>query len=479
DGASMASPGPPEPTPTQSYVDEDINNSNILGQLIPQFTFPSFRVRDTMSYIQRLPPELLSYIVELVCLLEAPAQTQAAATILGRVSKQWREIVFNTPAIWTSFHVSKGVNPTNLEVLLLRSGGLPVDVHVVDGVTKPTEVRDQLDALARHSSRWRNVEISHPAAFTLFENSIPWALPKLQSLAVEATSKRLPPSLVYYYESILEWPLAPDIRLGWKNRMYPFLQSLDLCDIEVKLRETEDFLEFLEAHGSLERLTFRRIWELDEYTPSRTAVLPHLKELQLRGIPSSEILRWVSAPSLHKLVVEKSPQLRLWTPVNIESNYATATNITLIHFSTAPDALLNILRAVPLASAVELVSTDLRSRASFSTENILIEHKLFHLTSLYIQGVTSLPRLKAVVEVHKDTLKDVKTHCLDLGLPRESDSENYSERDEALGWLKDQTTFKFDISHSLDAFGGHYRCHEDQRCGKQMLCGGTRCRISL
>ncbi|KAG9044545.1 hypothetical protein FS837_007950, partial [Tulasnella sp. UAMH 9824] len=204
-----------------------------------------------------------------------------------------------------------------------------------------------------------------------------------------------------------------------------------------------------------------------------------LKELQLRGITSSEILQWVTVPSLEKLVVEKNSQLRYWTPVDITSNYATATNVTLIRFSTDPYALLNVLRAVPLVSEVVLASTDLRPQHSFCTESVLIEHKLPLLTSLHIQGVASLPRLKAVVEAYGETLTEVKAHCLDLGVPDDSVANAYSERDEALEWLKDQGTFKFDICHSLDAYGGRYRCHEDQICRKKMVCAGGRCQISL
>ncbi|KAG8911876.1 hypothetical protein FRC01_005431 [Tulasnella sp. 417] len=430
-----------------------------------------------MPHVQCLPPELLSYVLELACFAEAPAHAQKAA-VLGRVSKLWREMVFSTPAIWTSFYVSKCGDPRNFGAPLLRSGGLLVDVHVVDEATNLKAAREQLNALAEHSSRWRNVEISHPDAFALLGKAVPPVLPKLQSLAVKVTFQRPPPALMYIYSSP-EYPGAPDICLGWKNRMYPSLRNLDLYDIELKPEEMEDFLGFLEGHTSLERLALRNTWVPHAYTHSRTVVLPHLKELQLRAIPSSEILRWISAPNLQKLVVEKSSQLRHWTHVDIKSNYATATNVTLIRFSTAPDALLNVLHAVPLASEVKFASTDLGSRYSFCTENILLEHKLPLLTSLRIQGVASLPRLKAVAETYKETLTEVKVHCLDLGLPEESFLKDYRERDEALEWLKDQATFRFDIDHSVDAFGGRYRCHEDQRSRRKMVCAGEGCQISL
>ncbi|KAG9022185.1 hypothetical protein FS837_006546, partial [Tulasnella sp. UAMH 9824] len=419
-----------------------------------------------MSYFQCLPPELLSYILELTCLADAPSQTQTAA-VLGRVSKLWRQMIYSTPAIWTSFYVSKDKDPRSLEAPLLRSGGMPFDVHVVDNETRLKAAREQLNALAEHSARWRNVEISHPEAFTLLGKAVPLFLPELQSLAVQTTSYPLSDTPMYLY-AIPDYPATPNFPLGWKNRMYASLLCLDLCDIELRPQETEDFLGFLEAHSTLEKLSLRNVWEVDAYIPSRTVVLPHLKELQLRGIPSSEILRWITAPNLQHLVVEKSSQLRYWTPVDIKSNYATATNVTLIRFSTAPDALLNVLHGLHLASEVKLVSRDLRSRHSFCTESILIEHKLPLLTSLHIHGVASLPRLKAVVEAYKETLTEVKAHCLDLGLPEESILKDYGERDEALAWLKGQTTFKFDIEHSSDAFGGRYRCHKDQRCQEKM-----------
>ncbi|KAG8899282.1 hypothetical protein FRC01_010600 [Tulasnella sp. 417] len=431
-----------------------------------------------MSHVQGIPPELLSYILELACLSETPIQTQIAA-ILGRVSRLWRETVFSTPAIWTSFYVAKGGDPKNIKAALLRSGGLLVDVHVVDEATKLKSALEQLIALAEQSSRWKSLEVSHPNAPQLLAKAIPLVMPELRSLVVKATFQRVSPELMYFYEALPEHPSTSDVSPAWKNRMYSSLRYLDLWDIEVKPHETEDFLDFLEAHGTLERLALRKIWEADEYAPPRTVELPHLKELRLKGIPSSEILRWISAPSLQTLVVEKNSQLRYWTPVDIKSNYATATNVTLIRFSTAPDALLNVLSAVPLASEIKLVSTDFRSRNSFCTESILIEHRLPLLTSLHIQGITSLPRLKEVVEAYGESLTEVRAHCLDLGLPEESFMEDYSERDEVLGWLKDQEAFKFDVDHSLDAFGGRYRCHEDQVCRKKMFCAGGSCQISV
>ncbi|KAG8945667.1 hypothetical protein FRC04_000628 [Tulasnella sp. 424] len=426
-----------------------------------------------MSHVQCLPPELLSYVLELACIAEVPAQTQAAH-ILGRVSKLWRETVFSTPAIWTTFYISKIGDPRSFDVPLLRSGALPVDVRVVDEATKLKAAREQLEALARHSARWKNVEISHPDAFDLLGKAIPLSLPTLQSLAVKITCQRLSPSLMYFY-SFPEYSSAPDIDLEWKSRLYPSLRQLDLFDIEVRPSETEDFLGFLHAHDGLERLALRNIWQYDPYTPPRTVVLPKLKELELRGISSSEVLRWINAPNLQKLVVEKSSQPRYWTTVDIKSNYATANDVTLIRFSTAPDALRNVLGAVPLTSHLKLASTDLRVRYSFCAESILTENELPLLASLHIQGIASMPRLKAVVETYEKTLRSVKIHCLDLGLPEESFIKDYSERDEALAWMKDQTTFKFDIDHSPDAFGGRYQSHEDQKCRRKMLCPGERC----
>ncbi|KAG8953785.1 hypothetical protein FRC00_006107, partial [Tulasnella sp. 408] len=421
-----------------------------------------------MSYVQCLPPELLSYVLELACLADAPSQTRTAA-VLGGVSKLWRQSINSTPAIWTSFYVSKGGSPESLEAPLIRSGGMPFDVHVLDEETKVKAAQQQLSALAEHSSRWRNVEISHPEAFMLLGKAVPPLLPKLRSLAVKATPQRLSPANLYF---LPDYPATPDIPLNWKNRIYPSLQCIDLCDIELKPQEAEDFLGFLEAHSTLEKLALRNVWESGPYIPSRTVMLPHLKELQLKGIPSSEILRWISASNLRHLVVEKSSQLRYWTPVDIKSNYATATNVTLIRFSTAPEALLNVLQAVPLASEVKLVSKDLRSPYSFCTESILIEHKLPLMVSLHVQGVASLPQLKAVVEAHKETLTEVKVHCLDLGLPEESFLKDYRERDEGLAWLKGQTSFKFDIDHSLEAFGGRYRSHKGQISREKMVCAG-------
>ncbi|KAG9016780.1 hypothetical protein FRB90_002157, partial [Tulasnella sp. 427] len=425
-----------------------------------------------MAYVQYLPPELLSYILELACASESPAQSRAAA-VLGRVSKLWREIIFSTPAIWTTFqipqnHFSKGFNEP-----LSRSGSMPIDIYIADEETQLRSAREQLTALIGHSSRWRNVEISHPVGFDLFGKSIPLTLPQLRSLKVDITAQQLSPALLYFY-SFPEYSTASDIDLQWCNRKYPFLRHLDLSDVELRPQQTEDFLSFLEAHDGLERLGLKNAWECHPYTPSRTVVLSKLRDLELRGITSSEILRWVSTPSLQKLTIEKHSQLKRWTLVDIKLNYASTTDVTLIRFSTSPDALQSLLNAVPLATHLNITSTDLRAPDSFAAESVLLEHKIPNLTSLRMQGVSSLRQVQAIAKAYSATLKNLRVHCLDLGLPRESSSKEYEEKEGALTWLKSQTAFNFTTDHSDNVHGARYRRYQDQILGAKMVCQGSR-----
>ncbi|KAG8985809.1 hypothetical protein FRB90_004450 [Tulasnella sp. 427] len=426
-----------------------------------------------MSYMQYLPPELLSYILELACASEPPAQSRAAA-VLGRVSKLWREIIFSTPAIWTTFQIPHNHFSKGFDEPLSRSGSMPIDIYIADEETQLRSAREQLKALIGHSSRWRNVEISHPVGFDLLGKSIPLTLPQLRSLKVDITAQKLSPALFYFY-SFPEYSTASDIDLQWCSRKYPSLRYLDLSDVELRPQQTEDFLSFLEAHDGLERLALKNIWECHPYAPSQTVVLPKLRDLELRGITSSEILLWVSTPSLHKLTIEKHSQLKRWTPVDIKSNYASATDVTLIRFSTSPDTLRNLLNAIPLATHLNITSTDLRAPDSFTAESVLLEHKIPNLTSLHIQGVSSPRQAQAVAKAYCATLKDLRVHCLDLGLPRESSSKEYEEMEDASTWLKSQTAFKFGIDHSENAHGVRYRRYEDQISGAKMVCQGSRC----
>ncbi|KAG8891997.1 hypothetical protein FRC01_014404, partial [Tulasnella sp. 417] len=374
----------------------------------------------TMTSIQLLPPELLSMILDITCRTTSPSKTTEAPQLLGLVSKLWRAVVLGTPSIWTTYYIDKTMTSRGAEHALARSGSLPLTLRVVDDSSNVVAINEHLSKLGSRSARWRTVEVAHPDAAAILETGIPSTLPAIHTMVVRATPRPIDLSRLDHHPFLPPLPPHPPVSLEWNMRRYSTLRHLDLCKVAVKSSEVADFLDFLEACSDLHHLSLDGIWERDSYVAPRSITLPALRELELRRVPSSSVLKWIIAPNLERLLLEKIAQLRYWTPVEIGSHYGTATDVTLLRFSTLPSALRDILRAVPLVSQLKLLSFDIRSPYALCADIILQEQTLPCLAILHIQGIFSLYQLKKAVEVHRETLTEVKVHCLDLGLPEES-----------------------------------------------------------
>ncbi|KAG9018109.1 hypothetical protein FRB90_012260 [Tulasnella sp. 427] len=425
-----------------------------------------------MPSIHFLPPELLSFIMDIACHSEQPAKTRTNQTsqILGLVSKLWRAVVLGTPSIWTTYYLEKTISVNNTKKALERSGGLPLTLRAVDDSSDFTDINEQLSTLQSRSARWKTVEIAHPNAASVLESGIPSTLPAIHTLVVKATPRSIDLSRLDHHPFPPPSPPQPSVSLAWNARRYSTLRHLELGKVKLKSSEVEDFLDFLEACSDLHSLKLHGIWERGQYNAARSVTLPSLQELELRGIPSSSVLAWIVAPRLRRLVLEKVAQLRYWAPVEIGSNFASATDVTLLRFSTLPSALRNIVSAVPLVSDLALISFDFRSPYALSADIILQDQTLPCLKSLHIQGVFSLYQLTKTVKFHQSTLEKVKVHYFDLGLSEESLAREYVERDDALKWLREESSVVFDVDHCGNIFGSRYWSHEDRRWRREMTC---------
>lgn len=423
-----------------------------------------------MTTIHFLPPELLSMILDMTCRAESSRKATEAPQILGMVSKLWRTVILGTPSIWTTYYIDKTMTSKGAEQALERSGSLPLTLQAVDDSSDVVVIKEHLSKLGSRSTRWRTVEVAHPDAAVILETGIPSALPAIHTMVVKATPRPIDLSRLDHHPFLPPLPPHPPVSLEWNVRRYSTLRQLELCKVEVKSSEVADFLDFLEACSDLHRLSLDGIWERDSYAAPRSIILPTLRELELRGIPSSGVLKWIIAPNLERLLLEKVAQLRYWTPLEIGPHYGTATDVTLLRFSTVPSALRDILRAVPLVSQLNLLSFDFRSPYALCADIILQEQTLPCLTELHIQGIFSLHQLRKAVEVHRETLTEVKVHCLDLGLPEESLAREYVERDEALKWFKEESSVTFSVDHCRGIFGSRYWTHDDRRWRREMTC---------
>ncbi|KAL1940576.1 hypothetical protein VTO73DRAFT_8011 [Trametes versicolor] len=121
------------------------------------------RHRNRFAPIDRLPPEIFSYIFEYVVQPDSDrtVKSQKAATeripemwallALSQVCSRWRAIALQTPTLWT--HVDNRHEAT-LEAYLTRSGTMPLRLHMFPGM--PNERVDRL--LQQHGHRVRRFD---------------------------------------------------------------------------------------------------------------------------------------------------------------------------------------------------------------------------------------------------------------------------------------------------------------------------------
>ena len=131
-----------------------------------------------------IPPEILSQIF-LYCIpseqFPIPSHNEAPL-LLTRISSYWRTLAINTPDLWSAFHINykdpaEDIPATNL--WLKRSTNRPLSLSLAIDFGEQSQ-QAILDALCRHSSRWKHVRFDFrhlycPPMYSLdiAEDSIP------------------------------------------------------------------------------------------------------------------------------------------------------------------------------------------------------------------------------------------------------------------------------------------------------------------
>ncbi|EAU83522.1 hypothetical protein CC1G_04778 [Coprinopsis cinerea okayama7 len=135
------------------------------------------------SPFRRFPPELMQSIF-IACLPDsrnAVMHRSEAPVLLGRVCSEWRRIVLNTPALWSTLHIvppnfSADMPELNtirfrrkrevIETWLGRSGACPLSISFVwfgsDGEAETRLCGELLGLLIQLSKRWKRIELQLP-----------------------------------------------------------------------------------------------------------------------------------------------------------------------------------------------------------------------------------------------------------------------------------------------------------------------------
>ncbi|KAL0059763.1 hypothetical protein AAF712_013489 [Marasmius tenuissimus] len=186
-------------------IDEEISRLQAQRDILQQFVS---RHRNLVSPFRRLPGELWAEVF-VHCLPDnyLPVRSTAEAPLaLTAICQRWREVVLNTPRLWTSLHLylpnpsrsspsDDFVSWLNLrkegfELWLRRSGSLPL--HLSLAAESGYDHSDFTKIMVKYSRRWKSIALSHLPASALapFNALSKEDLPLLEDFEEDAIMER-------------------------------------------------------------------------------------------------------------------------------------------------------------------------------------------------------------------------------------------------------------------------------------------------
>ena len=128
--------------------------------------------------INLLPPEILSYVLELVAfpMLRFPRHFRPIILGLAKVSSAWRNIIFNSPKFWNHIDFDPRADMSFVKEHVERSCQYPLDI-AIRYMDADSQLSTLMDVIVPHVHRWRTLEI-----FENFEGSLELILGKINHL---------------------------------------------------------------------------------------------------------------------------------------------------------------------------------------------------------------------------------------------------------------------------------------------------------
>ena len=197
-----------------------------------------------------IPPEILTQIF-FHCIpseqFPIPSHNEAPL-LLTRISSYWRTLAINTPELWSAFHINykdpaEDIPATNL--WLKRSTNRPLSLSLAIDFGEQNQ-QAILDALCRHSNRWKHVRFDFRHLYC----------PPMYSLDIAEDSIQQLATFEFHARDISSTNLSPIIRL---LETAPKLREVtwvdDLADTDMLLALPLDQLTRLSLamdHGTLD-----------------------------------------------------------------------------------------------------------------------------------------------------------------------------------------------------------------------------------
>lgn len=278
-GMRIRSPRTPPPS-SYSHAPQstpDINAYDITSRIGLSQTEDSSLELKPLSYISHLPPEILSEIF-VHCLAEEqfplPYRTEAPV-LLTHVSSLWRSLAMSIPGLWTNLHINYK-DPTEdipaVNTWLSLSGDRPLSLSIaIDFAEQPQQ--GILDALCRHSQRWKHVRFEFRNLFCPPMYSLDMALNNICELT----------TFEFYARDISSINVAPITNLlGSAPKLREVTWVDDLADTDTLLQLPLGRLTGLSLsmdQGTLDPQVLTACYNLEHIRLTRPfSVAPHTQE---------------------------------------------------------------------------------------------------------------------------------------------------------------------------------------------------------
>ncbi|KDQ15095.1 hypothetical protein BOTBODRAFT_54953 [Botryobasidium botryosum FD-172 SS1] len=374
--------------------------------------------RNQLTPIYHLPPEIYSRIFEFAC----TRRTTTRGRIL-QVSKLWREIVLNTPRLWTR------INANSAELIaacVLRSKNAPLEIDLPDDTSEcdpeddngvfatactPHEqlFKTQMALLMPQIHRWQSLALENVRArhfWPKFCIAAPW----LEKLALTLT----PDVPVSAEDPPPETPrdifagVTPHLRslrleriyIPLTSSIYTGLEALSVQSVDLSDFTANEFLDVLRACPRLESLWLNWIIMLGPTHESQPIVeLPRLSTIDINSMSSRairHILSSIDPPSLEWLSVrtnlEDEETIYDALPFDMIANFKrTVENIHIGRLELILDAFPGGTSSFTIAGGVGDIYPALSLRSMSPSRDSLLDGLFPHiLPILGSQALTAL-----------------------------------------------------------------------------------------
>ncbi|KAF7311176.1 hypothetical protein MKEN_01018800 [Mycena kentingensis (nom. inval.)] len=302
-----------------------------------------------------LPPEILSTIF-LACITTHPQPHSTIAPLLiAQISRRWRLVALETPALWCYIVVS-GLRADHCrDVLVLwsqRAGALPLTYDIA---AQTDELgRDLLDDALRFQQRWKDVKLSLPAAAYSALTVDAHMFPLLRKLSIRPRYQpwNAPQAMTL---SFLNAPLLTDLDISASEisglkvlAPYSQLHSLTLvCGVE-DLHILRDCSALVNLSAYVVSLDNTEVPESIRADPIRLGSVESITVL------APELLHLFVLPSLHSLAFSLAPETDASAILALLESWEAASSIETLDLRMVWDAASFEVLLVGLPSVTTL-----------------------------------------------------------------------------------------------------------------------------